>query len=70
MDTTKRREPKTKPITLRIKTNLYDALPIPKTNNSGRRGTGIRGTLSVILEEALIAKYSLAPTNEVDVRTQ
>ena len=66
MDTNQRKQ-KTMPITLRINADLFDSLPIPKTRHSGRRGTGIRGTLSVILEEALIARYDLAAT-EVDTQ--
>ena len=64
----KHRKPKTKPVTLRINKSLFDSLPIPKTKNSGRRGTGVCGTLSVILEEALIARYGM-PADEVDTQT-
>lgn len=49
----------TMPITLRIRREVYDALPIPPAYYSGRRGTGKHGAMRQVLEDALIAKYGL-----------
>lgn len=54
-----RRGKRTKPVTLRIRSDLLDAVPITPAHNAGVRGAGVRGFLSRVLESALVEKYGL-----------
>lgn len=58
-----RRRKRTEPITLRLRSDLIAAVPVEPAHHAGRRGAGVRGFLSGVLEAALVEKYGL-PSNE------
>ena len=58
---------RTQPVTIRLRRDLYERLPVEPAYFSGVRGAGKAGFLSNILEQALIEKLGLS-TAEVDAQ--
>ncbi len=58
---------KSTPVTIRLRRDLYEKLPVPAAHYAGKAGAGKAGYLSDVLEQALIVKLGLA-TAEVDAQ--
>ena len=63
------RKPRSKstPVTLRLRRDLYELLPVQPAYYAGKAGAGKAGYLSDVLEEALLVRLGLA-TAEVDAQ--
>ena len=58
---------KSTPVTIRLRRDLYELLPVQPAYYAGKAGSGKAGYLSDVLEQALIVKLGLA-TAEVDAQ--